>query len=207
MTAPVDMRRRRVAVKSHASWRFRGHRRDREAMTLRYFVWATPRSRASSRPHGRVDRRRRPPHIRVVTGFDRSELHRRPVVTSVAALVLALSFTASAFSDAFGLHTCAHHDALPAVPAGDHHGATGAGSAGHGGAPATARSDHHSPDEPCTCMGACDTSAGIAHPSLRAGTQEQPAIALAVAARQPVTGRRRLSPYLLPWATAPPRPA
>lgn len=112
---------------------------------------------------------------------------------AAAALLTLLLLTVRA-ADAFGVHRCPHHDALPAPT-----GAATAhahGSAGHGAAP------HHGA---CTCVGACtldccDTVAARPGGLLRIAPAE-PAAELAAAATD------SLAPgvlELLPFANGPP---
>lgn len=153
----------------------------------------------------------------------RSRMQRR--IMSLFALV---AFSAAMASDAYGLHSCPHHDALPGesvhtvvADADIHTGAAGhsdsahhamAGSAHDGAAPFHTDHGHadvHAPGENddhgvCTCVGACS-----ANPS--AAPLERTPVTLAAplsgtsqilpAYAQPHT---RTTPYLLPWANAPP---
>ena len=93
--------------------------------------------------------------------FSRRTTARRSLPLRLLSLASALVLLLVGTADAYGLHRCAHHDALPgeAVPAGGaEHAAPGA-HADHGAAQAPAAHDHGAPanehDGGCTCVGDC----------------------------------------------------
>lgn len=129
----------------------------------------------------------------------------------------------SGAGDAFGAHACPHHDAIvapgyassvadavdasssmdaaDAVPHGAH--------ASHAGTPAPEHGDGHDGHEACTCGGVCPVSAGPAPLAGRALLHVPLVLPYAAPAAHPdPTGLpSRLTPYLLPFAQAPPLPA
>jgi hypothetical protein len=133
-------------------------------------------------------------------------LARRSLAERLTALVLGLVFLGSAGSDAFGYHTCPHHDAIggahASVVAGDDHSGHAAALAG----PADdAAAGGHDSSEPCSCLGHCNApdaaadlptpTATVALPALNHESRELRGFAALLA---------RTSAYLLPPATAPP---
>lgn len=126
----------------------------------------------------------------------------RPWIHGLVAAFLAVMFVGTGAIDAYGLHDCPHHDALPdaassAQPVAGGHGASGhAAPAGH--------DDGHDEHGPCTCIGLCG-AASVALPALGAGAPELVvATAGRVAARPVLTRVPTRGDYLLPFATAPP---
>lgn len=143
-------------------------------------------------------------------------MNQRPLTRLVGAIV-ALTFVAGLGADVYGLHQCPHHDhsgEFGVVPdqgevAGAVAGTRPAPSADpgdHAVGPPAAPEDGPEPEGPCTCVGACHASAStpvvavppVAVPAAGAATR--------LSFFQP---ERQLppndSPYLLPFANAPPR--
>lgn len=129
----------------------------------------------------------------------------------IVSVVAAVAFFATGAVDAYGLHSCPHHDALPAPvhDAGDdpaHNvGGDAAYDAGavHVGAPhgSGAHGDDHGP---CSCVGECSITTPPApvptrHITIAASLTAAPS--LQIAATQP---RLRAVPHVLPYANAPP---
>lgn len=119
----------------------------------------------------------------------------------------------SGAGDAFGAHACPHHAAIQApayavqAAAADHHAA----HASHDPTPAPEpeHDDGHDGHEACTCGGVCPVSTGPA-PLAPAWLVRVPLVLpyAAPAAHPDPTGLpSRLTPYLLPFAQAPPLPA
>ena len=119
--------------------------------------------------------------------------------------IVALAATAAA--DLCGLHSCPHHDALAAVttadvgpidshaPAASHHGHA------QDAPDEPAGDDHHGP---CNCLGACSANTPAApldhqHVSIVATLSST-----SVNAPAGTLPHARTTPYLLPWANAPP---
>lgn len=119
------------------------------------------------------------------------------MLSLLSALALVLAETA----DAYGLHRCAHHDALPgaAAEAGTDGAAHHVGGHDHD-APS---SDAH--DAGCTCVGNCAGSSGAAEPE-SAATAELGARLTAQAAQPHPSDAPRAdhTPHFHPFAQAPP---
>lgn len=135
----------------------------------------------------------------------------RSIRFRIASLALVLAFQGVAAVDAFGLHACPHHDALPeaarheAPPA--LHGGEGHDGATHASADAHAPAeDGHGDHGPCTCVGTCQVQ-----PQSSAIASEAAAPSLAghpvtrgeaeVVRREALPGRPS---FLLPYAHGPP---
>lgn len=117
----------------------------------------------------------------------------------------------SAAGDAFGAHACPHHAAIAApghaAAQGMEHGAADAHR--HHAAPDPADPGEHDGHASCTCGGVCPVSTGPV-PLPAPGILNLPlALPYAAPAAHPdPTGLpSRLTPYLLPFAQAPPRSA
>jgi hypothetical protein len=98
----------------------------------------------------------------------------------------------SSSADALGLHSCAHHDALPGAEQNDEH-------AHHHGAP----SESSEPDAGCTCVGTCSvtSAAVIAVPEV---FDAAPSVGTLAPARIAQALLPAPVPFLLPYGTAPP---
>jgi len=87
---------------------------------------------------------------------------RRSPLLRLISLASALALVLSGATDAYGLHRCAHHDALP--------GETTTQAPGHAGHAADhGAHDHGAPESDahesgCTCVGHCAGAPGIASP-------------------------------------------
>ena len=114
----------------------------------------------------------------------------RGVVGLLAMLLLLLGSS----GDAFGLHRCSHHDALPTAdeaPQHNHHG--------HNQAPAD--------DEPvpsCTCVGACATNGVALTPAVSTAAIDVVATTFVVPASVVDIIPAAQPAFLLPYSTAPP---
>ncbi|MGH7554668.1 MAG: hypothetical protein ACREMQ_16825 [Longimicrobiales bacterium] len=131
---------------------------------------------------------------------------RRSLAERLTALVLGLVFLGSAGGDAFGYHTCPHHDGIGGAHASaqasvDHsdHAATPAG------ADKEVAAESHDSTEPCSCLGHCTAPDAAANPAASPATSAVPA--LWHESHEPsgvAAPRARITAYVLPPATAPP---
>jgi hypothetical protein len=132
---------------------------------------------------------------------------RRPWIHGLVAAFLAVLFVGTGAIDAYGLHRCPHHDALPAETAA-------APSAGHGGAHAggthASAADEgetengHGEHGPCSCIGLCG-AASAALPVLAAGMPHAASVTFDAPAARPARAPSfTRADYLLPFANAPP---
>ncbi len=118
------------------------------------------------------------------------------------SLRLLYALTAAALlwtgiGDAYGVHHCPHHDALPGASIADHGSDSHHARDHHDGAP-TDRSGHG----PCTCVGACRVAVAVGMPRLTL-----PRLATGVPFREELstTAFPALArPFALPLANAPP---
>lgn len=152
----------------------------------------------------------------------RSEAVSRTPAQRLVAILMAVLFSLGGEGSGLLRHLCPHHDfpATMAGMAGGHgvameHGGHGA----HGAAPAAragAGEEHvggpvQHEHGACTCPGACEAGAGAGfallpagpHAAVRAVVAEHDAPLLSTAGASP----RGVTPYLLPYAHAPPRAA
>lgn len=126
----------------------------------------------------------------------------------LAALLGAMLVLLSGAGDALGAHACPHHAAIAAP---DYAAAAGAERHGahapHARMPASA--PEHDGHDACTCGGVCPVSAGPVPLAARALLHLPFELPYAAPAAHPdPTGLpSRLTPYLLPFAQAPPLPA
>jgi hypothetical protein len=141
----------------------------------------------------------------------------RPWIHGLVAAILAVLFVGAGAIDAYGLHRCPHHDALPGeagIPAAAGqsagHAAIHTGATHTGGVPGQAAhgdaSDEqgHGEHGPCSCIGLCG-AATAALPGFAARALEPLAItadAVSLRLTQSLTIAR--ADYLLPFANAPP---
>ena len=126
----------------------------------------------------------------------------RPRFSSrVAALRLALLFLLSQGADALGTHRCALHDGA-ASQAGM---AAGAHAAHHAGGGSRRVPDGGEEHGACTCVGDCCASAGVSG-TPEAAVSWLPLLTTAAAPslEAPPQVRSSRTPYLLPFAQAPP---
>ncbi len=141
----------------------------------------------------------------------------------IVSLIAAFAFLATAGADAYGLHSCPHHDGVPASqhahasndavaghPGSDHlagkaaapgHGtAMGGAHEGAGNHPADSHADHG----PCTCVGACSATA-VSVPSEPARVLvAAPPVGTVAAVPGDAQTLPGIRAYILPWANAPP---
>jgi hypothetical protein len=124
-----------------------------------------------------------------------------PVIRFLSVIVAGW-FLATMGLDAFGAHRCPHHDAVP----GEARASTSnAGHAEHGVAAEGEQDGAHDSHGPCTCVGQCSMSGGVALASRSARVQHAvPQGALGEVPSSQATLLRRSLPYLTPFATAPP---
>ena len=124
----------------------------------------------------------------------RSPLLRLLSLASVLALVLAGS------ADAYGLHRCVHHDALPGEAASAEAPAHGGHGAQHDhDAPASDSSEH---DAGCTCVGDCAGAPAVLTPDEPTGITVAPVwVRVATPDFRPML---RHVAWLLPPANGPP---
>lgn len=150
----------------------------------------------------------------------------------IVSLVAAVAFFATGAVDAYGLHSCPHHDALPASAHGDAGGQTDLHTGhdgGHGlhsapaaavvhGEVAAADLPHTSPGTsavpsdggaqddhgPCSCAGECSLTAPPAPGGAPHITISAPPTAAPAPQRTATQPRARTTPHVLPYANAPP---
>ena len=132
----------------------------------------------------------------------RSPLLRLISLASVVALVL------SGATDAYGLHRCAHHDALPGestTEAPAHAGHAVEHGAHEHGAPESDAHESDAHDSGCTCVGHCAGAPGIASPDAVGSSELQlecsTECVLPLSADAP---RPDHAAHFLPFAQAPP---
>jgi hypothetical protein len=132
--------------------------------------------------------------------MDGHKLHERGIATLFAAVFLFMMW-----SDAYGLHTCPHHDWLPGaesvadVPPSHAHGGSGALTESEGA------TEHDSHDGPCTCIGDCDaTSSAVRLAPSATGKVFPAAVVVSVSTGPAVSAEFEDSPYRLPLPNAPP---
>jgi hypothetical protein len=137
---------------------------------------------------------------------------RRPWIHGLVAAILAVLFVGTGAIDAYGLHRCPHHDALPGdgyqQAEGSHgdesHAAAHAAGAGGGAAAGAQGEQGHDEHGPCSCIGLC----GAASTAMPGAASATPRLALvtfdAPAARPAHTRADARTDYLLPFANAPP---
>jgi hypothetical protein len=136
---------------------------------------------------------------------------RRPWSHGLVAAILAVLFVGTGAIDAYGLHRCPHHDALPGEsadaadagqPAAEHHHGTPHADAG--AAAAGQEQDGHGEHGPCSCIGLCG-AASAALPGLSAAEPGPAPVTFAAPAARPASARAiPRADYLLPFANAPP---
>ncbi|HEU5209421.1 MAG TPA: hypothetical protein VFU06_08420 [Longimicrobiales bacterium] len=137
----------------------------------------------------------------------RSKLHRR--IVSLLALVV---FSTTGAADAYGLHSCPHHDALPETPHQQHaHRAdaqaatvTSHGQHSHDSADAPASPAEHDGHGPCTCVGECSSNPPAAPLEAAPVTVVASLATRHVVVPAQVQPHACTTPYLLPWPNAPP---
>jgi hypothetical protein len=141
----------------------------------------------------------------------------RPWIHGLVAATLAVLFVGAGAIDAYGLHRCPHHDALPgeagvpgaraqpdghaAIHAGAAHNGDVAGPAAHGD---PTNEEGHGEHGPCSCIGLCG-AASVALPGFAARAPvplQVTADAVSLRLAQSLTIAR--ADYLLPFANAPP---
>ena len=139
-----------------------------------------------------------------------ASVRRSPWLRAVALLsALALLFTGA--TDAYGLHRCEHHDALPGV---DATATAAAAHAGHGAHEAHAaiadrtERDRHGDaghDDGCTCVGDCAGAPGFVTPDADASSQLN-GVRLSASPMAPRADAPRADriAHVLPFAQAPP---
>jgi hypothetical protein len=120
--------------------------------------------------------------------------------TSIRALNLVVAgvFLASLGESAFGLHACPHHDGIAGHAASD---AEPAPAQHHAVNPESGESH----DGPCSCVGQCNVSSGLA--VFDAGRPASGAVSATIvrsAVAPLLSPRRAPTPYLIPFANAPP---
>jgi hypothetical protein len=122
--------------------------------------------------------------------------------TRVFALIAALVFQATMWSDAFGAHRCPHHDLLAGTAESVGHAASGHMHAGIESSQSPAHS--HAPHGPCTCIGHCNAGGTAAVTSRPARV----VIVIGTLVRSRAPEARTVSlgrtPFLHPFANAPP---
>lgn len=140
----------------------------------------------------------------------------------IVSVVAAVAFFATGAVDAYGLHTCPHHDALPAAAQSDvetpdlhaghaehataavpeahaqpaHTSPAASAVAGEGGA--------HDDHGPCSCVGECSLTAPPAPGAAAHYTIAAPLVAAPAPQRTATQPRARTTPHVLPYANAPP---
>jgi len=127
------------------------------------------------------------------------------------SLFALVAFGAAMASDAYGLHSCPHHDALPGESV---HAAGSEADIHHAAAEHTVVSDQvradadgspeHDGHGVCTCVGTCSANPPSvplesAHVTIAASLSTTSQFVPAY-----TRPHARTTPYLLPWATAPP---
>lgn len=118
------------------------------------------------------------------------------------SLIVAGLFLATMGGDAFGAHSCPHHDVLPSAAAPALAGLH-AGHVADAGAPA----GDHDTHGPCTCVGQCTATGSYVSPAAFASTVPfDPATTSAPAPVLPRTPLPRRPAFLIPFAHAPPFP-
>lgn len=140
--------------------------------------------------------------------FRRTLDRRRSPLLRLISLASALSLVLAGATDAYGLHRCAHHDALP--------GESAAGTTDHGAhaaVPGDAHATSHQHGAPqsgehesgCTCVGHCAGAPGIATPD-GVGTSELQLECSSECATPPAADAPRPdhASHFLPFAQAPP---
>ena len=129
----------------------------------------------------------------------------RSMRTRIGSLALVLAFQGVAAVDAFGLHECPHHDAVPEAPRHEmpHGPQPEADHAGDAHAPGE---DGHGQHGPCTCVGTCQVepqstpiAAPESAPTLAGGTITH--AEAEVVRCEALPGRPS---FLLPYAHGPP---
>lgn len=132
--------------------------------------------------------------------MDGRTLHERGIATLFAAVFLVVMW-----GDAYGLHTCPHHDWVPAAESA----ADGAPRQAHGDSGAfdtsKAATEHDSHDGPCTCIGDCDSASSVARLAPSAtGKVFSAAVVVSASTAPAVSAEFEDSLYRLPLPNAPP---
>lgn len=125
------------------------------------------------------------------------------------AAFLAALFLGAGAADVYGFHECPHHDSMDIGPEAAHAAAGTSAPAAAVDRPADADDDgeEHSHDF-CTCVDTCHAGAASPVPSVGAVTPTPDSIGTVVFhGIRTHAPRAALSPYLLPFANAPPLPS
>ena len=135
--------------------------------------------------------------------FRRTPDRRRSPLLRLISLASALALVLSGATDAYGLHRCAHHDALPGETTTE-----APAHAGHAVAHATHDDGGHESDaheSGCTCVGHCAGAPGIASPVAVGSSELQ--LDCSIDCSAPVNAeapRPDHAAHFLPFAQAPP---
>jgi len=129
----------------------------------------------------------------------RSITVRRSPWLRACALLSVLVLLLAGAADAYGLHRCAHHDALPGE-SGEH----GDHAAGHDHAAPTPHDAPAHDDGGCTCVSDCAGSSGLESANADEPVELHFATAVVSEPAPATMPRAAHSPHTLPFAQAPP---
>ena len=132
-------------------------------------------------------------------------MYERRIHERAMAALFAAVFLFVMWGDAYGLHTCPHHDWLPVSASDAELAPVNEHGDSHGEAGAHQASEHESHAGPCTCIGDCEsTSSAVPLAPSANGGGDPPATVLPFSTTRAVSPDLDDSQYRLPFPNPPP---